>query len=166
MTIFFIFCIVVTFWYCHFIFVINIAKLKGVYFHPKILKLSPLTENYKSPILLRDSCLRVPSKIENVKSNFFLVHGVPFRLKWRVNLFFLTKILFSFLTKLKANSVCLHFSPKPFRSALTWRQSEKCKICVRIPKMNMCLQLSLRSSYAGMFLKQIRPQKQPSACIF
>ena len=52
---------------------------------------------------------------------------------------------FCFWTKFKANSVCLHFSPKPLlqkkiikiRSSLTWRQSKKCKICVRISKTNL-----------------------------
>ena len=32
--------------------------------------------------------LGVPSKIENFKSNFFLVHGALIRLKWRGNVFF------------------------------------------------------------------------------
>ena len=47
---------------------------------------------------------------------------------------------------------------------LTWRQSKKCSVI--ISKMNICLQLPLRNSHAGMFPKQIRPQKQPSRCIF
>ena len=29
--------------------------------------------------------LRVLSKVENIKSNFFLVHDVPIRLKWKGN---------------------------------------------------------------------------------
>ena len=58
------------------------------------------------------------------------------------------KLKFCFWTKFNASSMCLHFSPKPLlkkitktRSSLTWRQSKKCKICVKIPNTNIRLQL-------------------------
>ena len=67
----------------------------------------------------------------------------------------------------------LHFSlkhlPKKIiknRSSLTWRQSKKCKICARISKTNIGLQLVLRNSHAGMFPKKIRPQKLRSRYTF
>ena len=55
-----------------------------------------------------------------------------------------------------AFSVCMTVPLKKITkicSSLTWCQSKKCKVCVRIPKMNMCLQLPLRSSHARMFPK-------------
>ena len=68
--------------------------------------------------------------------------------------------------------MCLLFSPKPLpkkiikiRSSLT-DVSKECKTRVKISKMNISLQLLLRSSHAGMFPKKIRLQKQPSRCIF
>ena len=82
------------------------------------------------------------------------------------------KLKFCFWTKFKANSVCLLYSPKPLlkkimkrRSSLTWRQSKKCKICVRISKtiirlllfweatMQECFQnkFAVRSSHQDTF---------------
>ena len=75
---------------------------------------------------------------------------------------FLFQLKYSFWMKCKANFVCLHFSPKlllkksiKIRSFLTWRHSK-----------NISLQLSLRSNHSAIFLKQGRPKKQPSICIF
>ena len=66
-------------------------------------------------------------------------------------------------------------------SSLTWRQSKKCKICAKITKTNILLQLFLRSSHASqnifvifvytrnmliIYSKYIPPQKQPSRYIF
>ena len=66
---------------------------------------------------------------------------------------------YCFWMKFKANTVSLHLAPNPLLkkkvmksgSSLTSRQSKKCKICVQISKMNICLQLPLRSRLSGIF---------------
>ena len=122
---------------------------------------------------MRGKGLRVPLKIENFENNFFLVHGAGIRLKCREKVSFSLK--YCFRMKFKANSACLHFSPKPLlkkpiktRSSLIWSHSQKHKICVtdRISKINISLQLSLRSRHSRIFAKSSCPQKQPSRCIF
>ena len=71
--------------------------------------------------------------------------------------------------------MCLHFSPKRLDkqsvnicSSLTWRHGKKCKIFVTSGtfKMNIPLQLPLRSSHSRLFSKNICPQKQPSRSIY
>ena len=57
------------------------------------------------------------------------------------------KLRFCFWTKFNANSACLHFSPKPLlkknhKNPFPFNMtSKKCKICVRISKSNIRLQL-------------------------
>ena len=57
---------------------------------------------------------------------------------------------------------CLKKSTK-ISSCLTWRHDVKCRLCViiRTYKMNISLQLPLRSSHSGMFSKNNCPWKQP-----
>ena len=115
------------------------------------------------------SDLRSHSTLKTLFST--LVHGVPIGLKWRANMFFNYNSIFKRNLKLilcactfrqnlylkKIVKIC---------SSLTWRQSQKCKICVRISETNILPQLLLRSSHAGTFPKYIHPQKQPSRYIF
>ena len=84
--------------------------------------------------------LRSQSNLKNwnFKSNFFLVHGVPIRLKWRGNVFFFFNTVFERNLRLIlcANIFCQNLPWKKkimkIRSSLIWSQSKKCKICVKI----------------------------------
>ena len=125
----------------------------------------------KVPLISRYKGFRVASKAEILKSNFFLVHSVPIRLKWGGNMFFNCNSVFE--RNLKLILCAYTFRQNLYlkkilkiRSSLTWRQSKKCKICARIAKTNILLQLLLSSSLARMFPKYICRQKQPSRCIF
>ena len=78
----------ILFWQNQWLFV-NIQERVSLRFFKK-----PAIDNF---LIRKMSVIKVseyPQKLKILKTTFFLVHNVPIRLKWRENVFLLTKILF------------------------------------------------------------------------